>query len=256
MSINKVKYIGSKFQTKNYGELIVLEYLSNTNVKVKFLDTGYETITELRQIMKGQVKDRLKPTTFGVGIVGNSKTWIDNKPIRAYTLWQNMLKRCYDDKYKLIQQTYFDCYASENFKYFPYFKDWCERQLGFNYLDNEGNIYHMDKDILVKGNKVYSEDLCVFVPREINNLFTKTNINRGNHPIGVTFISRSGKYVSTLNCCGSRKTLGYFNSAYEAFLCYKEAKESYIKEVAEKWKGKIDEKVYDSLLNYNVEIDD
>ena len=36
----------------------------------------------------------------------------------------------------------------------------------------------------------------------------------------------------------------------------KEAKEAYIKEVANKWKDKIDPKVYEALMKYEVEITD
>lgn len=42
----------------------------------------------------------------------------------------------------------------------------------------------------------------------------------------------------------------------EAFYKYKEAKELYIKEVADKWKNQIPEKVHNALYNYVVEITD
>ena len=37
---------------------------------------------------------------------------------------------------------------------------------------------------------------------------------------------------------------------------YKDAKESFVKEQAEKWKGKIDPRAYKALMNYQVEITD
>ena len=55
---------------------------------------------------------------------------------------------------------------------------------------------------------------------------------------------------------GKQEFLGYFNTEIEAFNAYKKAKESFVKEQAEKWKGKIDERAYDALMNYEVEIDD
>ena len=39
-------------------------------------------------------------------------------------------------------------------------------------------------------------------------------------------------------------------------IAFKKAKESFVKEQAEKWKGKIDERAYEALINYQVEITD
>ena len=43
----------------------------------------------------------------------------------------------------------------------------------------------LDKDILIKGNKIYSQDTCIFVPKAINSLFTNRKRFRGEYPIGV-----------------------------------------------------------------------
>lgn len=59
-------------------------------------------------------------------------------------------------------------------------------------------------------------------------------------------LSRNGKLLH----------LGYFDTEKEAFLVYKAAKEQYIKEVANKWKDKVDPRVYEALLCYEVEIED
>ena len=115
-----------------------------------------------------------------------------------------------------------------------------------------GKPFALDKDILVKGNRVYNEDVCVFVPQEVNLLFTKRDKSRGEYPIGVSFHKSRGMLTATLN----NKYLGYFNTAEQAFQVYKTAKEAYIKEVANKWKDKIDPKVYEALMNYEVHIDD
>ena len=47
-----------------------------------------------------------------------------------------------------------------------------------------------------------------------------------------------------------------FDTEIEAFNYYKTNKENYIKELAEKWKSKIDERAYQALINYTVEITD
>ena len=97
----------------------------------------------------------------------------------------------------------------------------------------------MDKDILVKGNKVYSPETCCFVPSEVNLLFSKTGKLRGSLPIGVK-TNGYGAYQASLRCHGKHKTLGQFKTCEEAFQAYKAAKESYIKEVANKMERKVD----------------
>ena len=55
---------------------------------------------------------------------------------------------------------------------------------------------------------------------------------------------------------GKQEWLGYFKTELEAFKAYKEAKESFVKEQAEKWEGKIDIRAYNALMNYEVNITD
>ena len=55
---------------------------------------------------------------------------------------------------------------------------------------------------------------------------------------------------------GKQGHLGYFKTEVEAFDAYKKAKESFIKEQANKWKGKIGERAYEALMNYTVDITD
>ena len=55
---------------------------------------------------------------------------------------------------------------------------------------------------------------------------------------------------------GRSEYLGCFKTELEAFNAYKKAKESFIKEQAEKWKSQIDERAYEALMNYEVSIDD
>lgn len=243
---------GDVFKTKSYGDLIITKYVNSKAVCVKFVVTGYETTTKASNVIAGSVKDRLLPTVHGIGITGDSQVRVDGKHTKEYRLWNNMLKRCYSVGCQKVRPTYIDCSVSENFRYLQYFKEWCNNQIGFNSVDEKGKPFALDKDILVKGNRVYNEDVCVFVPQEVNLLFTKRDKSRGEYPIGVSFHKSRGMLTATLN----NKYLGYFNTAEQAFQVYKTAKEAYIKEVANKWKDKIDPKVYEALINYEVHIDD
>ena len=141
---------------------------------------------------------------------------------------------------------------SDNFRYYPYFKDWCVKQVGFG---NQG--WHLDKDILIKENKMYSEDTCCFVPQEINSLQFSTKRKESELPKGVSYDARTNKYVAQIGGKGKLKTfIGRYTTSEEAFLAYKEAKEQYIKEVANKWKDRIDPLVYKTLMNWEVTIND
>ena len=243
---------GDVFKTKSYGDLIITKYVNSKAVCVKFVVTGYETTTKASNVIAGSVKDRLLPTVHGIGITGDSQVRVDGKHTKEYRLWNNMLKRCYSVCCQKVRPTYIDCSISENFRYLQYFKEWCNNQIGFNSVDEKGKPFALDKDILVKGNRVYNEDVCVFVPQEVNLLFTKRDKSRGEYPIGVSFHKSRGMLTATLN----NKYLGYFNTAEQAFQVYKTAKEAYIKEVANKWKDKIDLRVYNALMKYEVEITD
>lgn len=120
----------------------------------------------------------------------------------------------------------------------------------------------LDKDILIKGNKIYSSDNCVFVPKSINNLFTKKDVNRGNYPIGVSWHKKSEKYQAQCNIFDTEdnkyayKHLGCYNTPKEAFQVYKETKEENIKQVVNYYKDRIPKKLYDAMMGYKVEITD
>ena len=94
------------------------------------------------------------------------------------------------------------------------------------------------------------------MPSAINNLFVKSNSSRGDLPIGVSFDKDSQKYRPHLSMNGKVSHLKRVDTVEEAFSMYKHIKEGHIKDIAEKYKGQIDKRVYQALLNYKVEITD
>ena len=163
-----------------------------------------------------------------------------------------MLKRCYSDAYKSKYPTYEGCKVGGKFKSYEYFYEWCNEQVGFG---NKG--FDLDKDLLVKGDKVYSEDSCVFLPQEINQVLTKSTATRGGCLIGVSWDRICMAFKATVSKNKEKQEhLGFFKTEIEAFNAYKEAKETFIKEQTNEWKGKIDERAYNALMNYRVEITD
>ena len=254
--LNGISYkdcVGKVCKSLNSGDFKILKYDNSYNVEIQFLKTGYEMVTQLGNIRNGVVKDPYSPSVYGVGILGTKhQAKINGVKTKEYALWQCMLGRCYSDKSKKKYPTYEGCEVSDNFKSYEYFYEWCHKQIGFN---NEG--WHLDKDLLIKGNKVYSEDSCVFIPQEINKVLVKSTASRGEHLIGVHWCKNGKAFKATVSKNkGKREHLGCFNTEIEAFNAYKEAKEIYIKELAEKWKSQIDKRAYDSLMNYTVEITD
>lgn len=186
---------------------------------------------------------------FGIGINdydGVVRTL--GKTIDSYRHWKSMLERCPSEKYSW----YKDCSVCDEWLYFSNFKKW---------FDDPANGYRegycLDKDILVKGNKIYSPDTCCFVPRSINTIFVKRKADRGDLPIGVQK-KPSGRYACIMDKYCKIVHVGTFDTPEEAFAAYKREKEAYIKEVAQKYydNGEITERVYDALMRYEVEITD
>jgi hypothetical protein len=177
---------------------------------------------------------------------------INGKSTPHYSRWRDMKTRCYNEKAQKRDVVYQNVIVCDEWHDFQVFAEWFEQ----NYNPETMKGWQLDKDILVKNNKIYSPDRCCFVPKEINVLFTKRKSKRGDFPIGVTYHSRDLKFMARIIKYGKVYHLGYFDTAQKAFQVYKVAKEDYIKEVAEKWKDKITLNVYNALINYKVEITD
>ena len=258
--LNDINYkgcVGKVYKSKSSGDFKILKYNDSRNVVIQFLKTRYETVTRLDHIRNGEIKDPYSPSVFDVGIVGtNYPATVNGRITKEYNRWHSMLERCYSTIFKKKCPTYEGCEVSDNFKSYEYFYEWCQKQIGFNNEGN-GNPFHLDKDLLIKGNKVYSEDSCVFLPQEINKILTKRTTSRGEYLIGIYWSKTHKAFKAQVGKNkGGREYLGYFKTELEAYNAYKTAKESFVKEQAEKWKDKIDPRAYEALMNYKVEITD
>lgn len=170
---------------------------------------------------------------------------------KEYTLWSAMIRRCYAEKALIRNQTYIECTVSENFKSYSYFYEWCQNQIGFGI-----NGWDLDKDILIKGNKIYSEDICVFLPSCLNTITLSVKSRRGQYPIGITYKKDKRVYAARIEADGKRVHCGSSVDMMKAFAIYKKAKESHIKIKANEYRGVIDPRAYDALMKYEVEITD
>lgn len=243
--------VGEIFPTNKYGLAEVVKYCGSKEVTIRFVNTNSTKVVSLGHLRKGLVQDNFAKSCYGVGYIGETSTSQDGKHKPSYVLWKDMLKRCYQTEYQESHLCYIGCEVSDEFKCFANFEIWCDQQQGF---DEKG--FRLDKDILVKGNKTYSRTTCCFVPQEVNGLFIRQVRRRGDYPLGVSLAKDTGKFKARISCESVCKHLSVHDTPEEAFQAYKQAKESYIKEVAEKWRKNIDPRVYEALMNWTVEIND
>ena len=258
--LNDVSYkdcVGKVCKSLNSGDFKIVKYNDAKNVDIQFINTGFETTATLNNIKSGGVKDPYVPSVYGVGVFGTKyPSKINNVLTKEYGLWKSMLRRCYSDNFKKKNPTYEGCEVSDNFKSYEYFYEWCHKQIGFG-GDGSGNPFQIDKDLLIKGNKFYSENTCIFIPSEINLVLIKCTASRGEYLIGVCWNKTKKSFVAHVGKSkGKQEHLGYFKTEIEAFNAYKVAKESFIKEQANKWKSQIDPRAYNALMKYTVEITD
>lgn len=177
---------------------------------------------------------------------GKFKTRINGQAVKAYVVWNDMIRRCYSRKKQSSSPTYMECIVCDEWLDYQVFADWYDKH---EYRDYD---YQLDKDILIPENKIYSPEYCCFVPHEINSLFTSHGAKRGEYPQGVYFHKASGKYSAALSICGDQTNLGLFNCPNEAYQAYKVSKEQHVKNVANKWRDRIAPEVYEALMSWEL----
>ena len=192
-----------------------------------------------------------KPTSLGGGVVDvDFFIGMNYDNIWQYKLWQNMLYRAYCPKHKLRFPTYIGVTVCNEWLYFGNFLEWVNREVGYG---GHKKGFALDKDLLIKGNKVYCPEACSFVPDAINLLLVDSGAIRGEWPVGVCFNKRKGKFMAGLSLDGRQKYLGLFLTPEEASAAYKIAKEARVKIVATQHRDSIKPAVFESLMNWEIE---
>lgn len=251
---NFIWHKGYNKQDCYYKNLYPLSQEQYRIVKANYMKTGDDSEEFIVKVMNdikfkpdNWSKKCMKPTMCGIGYWGSDE--VDCKS-EAYIRWHDMINRCYNERFHERQPQYKDCTVAEELLNFSNFKVFYENhKVGDEQLD-------LDKDILFKRNTVYDQAHIAFVPHAINTLFLNGKKARGDLPLGVSFDKDKKKYRAEMNLNGKQKKFGTFNTIKEAFEKYKEEKEKLIKDMAEKYKDKIPDKVYQAMVNWNVEITD
>ena len=134
------------------------------------------------------IKSPYSPSVYNKGYLGEGKykTKVNGNRTKEYEIWKGVLRRCFSEKEKERNQAYMDITCCEEWLNFQSFAKWYND----NFYQIEGQRMELDKDILVKNNKIYSPSTCVFVPKRINLLFIKGDTRREYLPIGVHYIKK------------------------------------------------------------------
>jgi hypothetical protein len=256
LKLNKERRVGEISYNSYQSKMKIIEYNSSEDITIEF-ENGWKTKSIYSLFKKGAIKSPYDISVYGHGYIGegNYIPTINRKPTKPYMYWRTMLQRCYDKNLHKRSPSYIGCEVCSEWLNYQNFAQWFEN----NYYEIDNIRMNLDKDIMVKGNKVYSPETCVIVPIFINELFTKNNTRRGNFPLGVSYDKNSNKYLTYCRIHGqsSKKFLGSYDNPNDAFyIGYKPFKENYIKELANEYKDRIPQNLYDAMINYVVEITD
>jgi len=242
--------VGQIYDSRFSGKVEVVTYLSIKEVQVLFLNSGKTKWVRGDHLKLGNIKDYHQPTVYGVGVVGDNVTKINGRTTTLYNAWVGILERCYSEKLHKLYPTYLGCTVSDDWKYLDNFKIWFEN----NYRDG----WEIDKDLLLRGNKLYSAETCRYIPKPLNNLLKENwKLSTKGLPLGVTerYNCKSEPYNASVCLGRSQKvSIGNFRTPELAFSAYKYEKEKYIKDFAERLftNGEIDHILYKALINYEV----
>jgi hypothetical protein len=144
-----------------------------------------------------------------------------------YRAWLNMINRCYCPKSVARNPTYLGCSVISEWLTFSCFRGWMIKQ---DWLGK-----HLDKDLLIPGNKLYSPETCVFIPASINKFLTDRPLHRGEWPLGVYLEHRTNKFRAGCKNPFTKKNvkLGRFTSAEHAHKAWRQHKHELACQLAE-----------------------
>jgi len=232
---------------------VTIEYINNANdIGVIFDDTGHRKSFAKHNIKNGFIKDRMRPVFHGVGFLGEGPypKHVDLSKDTAYGCWKQILNRCYNR-----DATSYKAYGArgvsicDEWRNFQQFAEWYEK--------NFKSGMKLDKDILIRNNKVYSPATCRFVPEKVNAIVrTKDSKKKTGFAKGVrkNNNSVSKPFTAQVGLESGNTHIGCFPSMHLAFLAYKSEREAYIKRVAQREfeNGTIDFEIYNVLMNWEV----
>jgi hypothetical protein len=240
-------HIGETNSNNRGSIMMIIENLGYSKYLVEFQDNyKYRTEIYYQNFKSGNVWNPYDKTICGVGFigVGKYKTGTSKKKTDNYRIWENLIYRCYGEKFRDSRPAYKGCTVCQEWHNFQNFAQWYDE----NFYDCGEGRMHIDKDIIIKDNKLYSPETCILVPQRINMIFM-TKSRKDDLPNCVRQ-NPSGSYASYYN----GKRYGTYRTLQEAVNEHEKQKRIHIIEVAEEYKNKIPLKVYEALINYCEEL--
>lgn len=144
-----------------------------------------------------------------------------------YRDWYSMINRAYGDTKG--NKSYVNVTVCEEWKYFSNFRKWVlEEQPNKNW-----ESCCLDKDLLVKGNKIYSPNTCAYISVGVNSFLTDRKADRGKYLLGVTFHKHRKCFVAQcanpfgITAYEKRGYIGGFDTEIDAHLAWKAKKHEY-----------------------------
>ena len=223
----------------------IIKYNNSEDITVRFLDDfKYEVDTTYRRFKIGEVVNPYAKTVFGIGYIGLTNTCVNYKIKKSYTVWREMLRRCYDKSYEYKKLSYKNCTVCDEWLCYETFERWFDE----NYYECNDKL-ELDKDLKYKNNKVYSSENCILIPYKINNLFI--NCFKGNDNIGVSKRNdlKTKPFCAYININGKLKNLGYYKTKEEAQSVYFEYKNKILKEYITNYKKYLPTDTYNLLYS-------
>lgn len=244
----KVWHTDNNMKDNYYKHLYPVTELQYEAIKKVYDDTGVAAEEQIMSIVNsaeykynGWNPKCFKRTYEGKGYIGTND--VDCKS-PEYLRWTNMIQRCYNKNVHKYKPYYKDKKVCEEWLNFANFRIWYREHI------IEGAKVDLDKDILCQGNKVYSPETCVFVEHYINTVFEDRSAKRR---IVQNKEKRYEVYMIVLN---KNILFGTFDTKEEAEKGYITGKKDYILKLADSCKGKVQDCLYNAMVNWNVGIAD
>ena len=224
----------------------IYNYITSKECYITFDDEFNTKVkTRMSEIRRKEIRNPNHKTLRGIGFIGQGEYKACGK---AYSTWSGMFERAYSDRYHLKKPTYIGVTVGSEWHNYQNFAEWYEKH--YNPETMQG--WYLDKDILVPGNKTYAPEFCCFIPPSISSIFVNMVKSKKGLPRGVSEID--GGYQVAMQKYGKQNYIGYYKTIEEASSAYMKAKKDYLKEVSEKWRGILSDKICDAIKNYDISL--